>query len=150
MNSNAKQAVGKDFSVASMQHARAMTWKVVDEVAKRIRPGMRESEIVNKSPLPGEATTYVSQWNEPSHETFGLIEFLPNLSGTGHLLVLEGLDAAGTQAAAEMLLQPSAIDQILARATRPDGSLRNFEILLRSASIDANATRNEIVASRIY
>ena len=44
MNSNAKQAVGKDFSIDSMQHARAMTWKVVDEVAKRIRPGMRESE----------------------------------------------------------------------------------------------------------
>jgi len=27
-----------------MQHARAMTWKVVDEVATKIRPGMRESE----------------------------------------------------------------------------------------------------------
>jgi Xaa-Pro aminopeptidase len=44
LNTNAKQAVGKDFSVGSMQHARAMTWKVVDEVATKIRPGMRESE----------------------------------------------------------------------------------------------------------
>jgi methionine aminopeptidase len=44
LNSNAKQAVGKEFSIDSMQHARAMTWKVVDEVAKKIRPGMRESE----------------------------------------------------------------------------------------------------------
>jgi Xaa-Pro aminopeptidase len=44
LNSSATQAVGKDFSADSMQHARVMTWKVVDEVAKQIRPGMRESE----------------------------------------------------------------------------------------------------------
>ena len=129
-------------------------WAAMAETNANFRiaypPGMKGSEIVNKSPQPGEATTYISHWNEPSHETFGLIEFLPNLSGNGHLLVLEGLDAAGTQAAGEMLLQPSAIDQILTQAARPDGSLRNFEVLLRSTSIDANATRNEVGASRIY
>jgi Xaa-Pro aminopeptidase len=43
-NDNAKQAVGKRFSVESMQHARTMTWQVVDAVAQKIRPGMRESE----------------------------------------------------------------------------------------------------------
>ncbi|MFP3246395.1 MAG: M24 family metallopeptidase [Paraburkholderia sp.] len=44
MNSNLKQAVGENFSVEAMRHARTMTWKVVDEVAQKIRPGMRESE----------------------------------------------------------------------------------------------------------
>ncbi len=79
-----------------------------------------------------------------------LIAFLPNLGGNGHLLVLEGLDVAGTQAAAEMLLHPSAIDPILKSATRPDGSLRNFEVLLRSTSIESNATGTQVIASRIY
>jgi hypothetical protein len=129
-------------------------WAAMVESSANFRiayhPGMRGSEIINKSPQPGEARTYISHWNEPSHESFALIEFLPNLSGNGHLLVLEGLDVAGTQAAAEMLLQPSAIDPILKSATRPDGTLRNFEVLLRSTSIDANATRNEVIASRIY
>lgn len=114
------------------------------------RPGMSGAEIENQKPQPAEAPAYSSHWNEPSHETYALIEFLPNLSGNGHLLVLEGLDVAGTQAAAEMLLHPSAIDPILKKATRPDGSLRNFEVLLRSNSIESNSTGTQVIASRTY
>jgi hypothetical protein len=114
------------------------------------RPGMNGAQIINLKPQPGESATYSSHWNEPAHETFALIDFLPNLSGSGHLLVLEGLDVAGTQAAAEMLLYPSAIDPILKQATRPDKSLRNFEVLLRSTSIESNATGTQVIASRVY
>jgi hypothetical protein len=114
------------------------------------RPGMNGAQIINLKPQPGESATYSSHWNEPAHETFALIDFLPNLSGRGHLLVLEGLDVAGTQAAAEMLLYPSAIDPILKQATRADKSLRNFEVLLRSTSIESNATGTQVIASRIY
>jgi hypothetical protein len=114
------------------------------------RPGMQGAEIVNTKPQPGEAPSYFSHWNEPAHETFAIIAFLPNLSGNGHLLVLEGLDVAGTQASAEMLLHPSAIESILKRATRPDGSLRHFEVLLRSTSIESNATGTQVIASRFY
>jgi hypothetical protein len=114
------------------------------------RPGMQGATILNLKPQPGEATSYASHWNEPAHETFAIISFLPNLSANGHLLVLEGLDVAGTQAAAEILLHPSAIDPILQRAMRADGSLRNFEVLLRSTSIDSNATGTQVIASRIY
>jgi hypothetical protein len=114
------------------------------------RPGMSGAEIINIKPRPGEAASYASHWNEPAHETFAHIAFLPNLSGSGHLLVLDGLDVAGTQAAAEMLLHPSAMDSILKSARRPDGSLRNFEVLLRSTSIESNATETQVIASRIY
>ncbi len=114
------------------------------------RPGMNGAQIINLKPQPGESASYSSHWNESAHETFALIDFLPNLSGSGHLLVLEGLDVAGTQAAAEMLLYPSAIDPILKRATRPDKSLHNFEVLLRSTSIESNATGTQVIASRIY
>jgi hypothetical protein len=114
------------------------------------RPGMEGAAILNVKPQPGEAASYASHWNEPAHETFALVAFLPNLSGNGHLLVLEGLDVAGTQAAAEMLLHPSAIAPILKRATRPDGSLRSFEVLLRSTSIESSATGSQVIASRIY
>lgn len=114
------------------------------------RPGMSGAEIIDTHPRPGEAVSYASHWNEPAHETYAIITFSSNLSGNGHLLVLEGLDVAGTQAAAEMLLHPSAIDAILKNATRADGSLRNFEVLLRSTSIEANATGAQVIASRIY
>jgi hypothetical protein len=114
------------------------------------RPGMQGATIMNMHPQQGEASSYLSHWNEPAHDTYALIAFLPNLGGTGHLLLLQGLDVAGTQAAAEMILRPAAIDPILQRATRPDGSLRFFEILLRSTSIESNSAGTQVIASRIY
>lgn len=113
-------------------------------------PEMKGAKIVNLKPQPGEAAEYVSHWNQPAHETFALIAYLSNLSGTGNLLVLQGLDVAGTQAAAEVLFQPSAIEDILKRAMRPDGTLNHFEVLLRSTSIESNSTGTQVIASRIY
>ena len=112
--------------------------------------GMQGATIINSKPQPGEAASFVSHWNEPAHETFALIAFLPNLSGNGHVLLLQGLDVAGTQAAAETLFHQDAIAPVLRRATRPDGSLRNFEVLLRSTSIESNATGTQVIASRVY
>ena len=57
---------------------------------------------------------------------------------------------AGTQAAAETIFRPAVMDPILQRATRPDGSLRFFEILLRSTSIESNSAGTQVIASRIY
>ena len=129
-------------------------WAAIAEGGANFRivdgPEMKGATIINLKPEPGEAPTYASRWNEPAHETFALIAFHSNLSGTGHLLVLQGLDVAGTQAAAEMLFHPSAIGQILKRATLSDGSLCSFEVLLRATSIESNATGSQIIASRIY
>jgi hypothetical protein len=114
------------------------------------RQGMQGATIENAHPQPGESASYASHWNEPAHETFALISFLPNLGGSGHLLLLQGLDVAGTQAAAEALLHGNAIAPILQSAKRPDGSLRFFEILLRSTSIRSNSAGSQVIARRIY
>jgi hypothetical protein len=114
------------------------------------REGMQGATIVNARPQAGEASEYVSHWNEPAHETFALISCLPNLEGNGRLLVLQGLDVAGTQAAGEALFHPAAIASILRRATRRDGTLGYFEILLRATSIESNATGTQVIGSRIY
>jgi hypothetical protein len=112
--------------------------------------GMKGARIINANPQHGEAASYESHWNEPAHETFALIAFLPNLSGTGNLLLLQGLDVAGTQAAAETLFHQDAIMTVLRRSIRSDGSIRHFEILLRSTSIESNSTGTQVIASRIY
>ena len=129
-------------------------WASISESSANFRivygQGMQGATIVNLKPQQGEAASYVSHWNDPAHDTYALIAFMPNLGGNGRLLLLQGLDVAGTQSAAETLFHPSAIAPILRQATRPDGSLRFFEILLRSTSIDSNATGTEVVASRIY
>ena len=114
------------------------------------RHGTRGAEIVVMHPRAGEQHRYVSHWNDPEHETFALIQYLRNLDGTGHILIVQGLDVAGTQAAAEELLHPKAIASILRRAMQPNGQLRPFEILLRTTSIASNAEGTQIIASRVY
>jgi hypothetical protein len=112
--------------------------------------GMQEAWITNTKPLPGEAATYVSHWNEPVHETYAVIAYVPNLSGNGHMLLIQGLDVAGTQAAAETLLKRDALEPVLRAASVRGGGLRSFEILLRSTSIESNSANTQIIASRIY
>jgi hypothetical protein len=114
------------------------------------RQGMEGAVIINQNPQPGEPASYESHWNEPVHETIALISFLPNLSGNGHLLILQGLDVAGTQAGAEALFHSNTVAPTLQRATRPDGSIRPFEMLLRSTSINWNAADSQVIASRIH
>ena len=113
------------------------------------RNDMEGATIVNSNPQPGEAASYASHWNEPAHETFALISFVPNLSRRGHLLFLEGLDVAGTQAAAQALLDQDVLAPIIRRATRPNGSLGAFEVLVRSTSIQSSAAGVQVVAFRM-
>ena len=111
---------------------------------------MQDAAVVNVKPERGESATYKSQWNQPEHETYAVIAYLPNLGGNGHLLLVQGLDVAGTQAAAEMLLHPAAMAPVLKKAGRNDGTLRSFEILLRSSSIESRSADAQIIGSRIY
>jgi len=106
--------------------------------------------IINEHPQPGEHPSYESHWDNSAHETYAIIAFLPNMDGNGRLLLLQGLDVAGTQAAADMLFDSAAMAPILKRATRPDGSIRPFEILVRSTSINWNSTDSQVIESRIH
>jgi hypothetical protein len=118
----------------------------------RIEPGagMESATIVNAKPEKGEASAYASHWNEPAHETYALILFMPNLSGTGHVLVIEGLDVAGTEAAAELLFNPESIAPFIHSIEGPGGTPRPFEILLRATSIQSNAEGTQIIATRVH
>ncbi|EJM21579.1 Xaa-Pro aminopeptidase [Pseudomonas sp. GM18] len=39
-----KEAVGEHYTLETMRHAQQMTWKAIEEIARVISPGMRESE----------------------------------------------------------------------------------------------------------
>jgi len=55
---------------------------------------------------------------------------------------------AGTQAAADLLLNQPALNPILRKAQRKDGSIRPFELLLEATSIGAKAPAAQIIAER--
>ncbi|UFH48948.1 M24 family metallopeptidase [Pseudomonas sp. KNUC1026] len=44
MTAYSKEATGQQYSLAAMQQAQASTWQVIERLAARIEPGMRESD----------------------------------------------------------------------------------------------------------
>jgi hypothetical protein len=106
--------------------------------------------ILNRHPLAGERGAYFeNDLNEPLHNTYGLIAYMPNLDGTGHVLLVEGIDMAGTQAAGAFLLNPSLMSPVLARAADSNSAIRPFELLIETGNVAADASRLRLVSERI-
>ncbi|HEY4378761.1 MAG TPA: hypothetical protein VGN01_00350 [Acidobacteriaceae bacterium] len=105
--------------------------------------------ISNAHPLPGEKPVYVNDYLGSSYNTYATIAYQPNLDGTGHVLLVGGLSMAGTQAAADFLLNPSLMQPVLERAKGPNGTIRPFEILIETGTVASNASRPHVVSERI-
>jgi hypothetical protein len=112
------------------------------------RPEVDESEVRNLHPLARESAIYTNAWADDSHQTYAVLAFVPSLDGIGYVVLLEGLNMAGTRAAADFLLSPQAMNPVLRKAQRPDGTIQPFELLLETNSIGANAPESRVVAER--
>ena len=111
-------------------------------------PEVDDSSVINRHPLRGERPVYKNAWADSSHRTYAVLAFIPSLDRSGNAVLVEGLTMAGTQAAADLLLNQSALNPILRKAQREDGSIRPFELLLEATSIGANAPAAQIIAER--
>ena len=107
----------------------------------------RPSGFVNSSPRPGESELYTTNGQED--RTFGIIAYRPNLSDTGHVLIVAGSNTAGTQAASAFLLDPVSMMPTLKRARLADGSLQPFEVLVSASNVATNASTPHLVLERI-
>lgn len=110
--------------------------------------GAHSWKIINRHPARGEATSYQGERDDPSHKTYARIAWVPNVDHTGHILMLQGLDMAGTQAAAQSLLHSTALMDVWRQAAAcktPDAS---FEVLLGTTSISSNAGMIQVLATR--
>jgi hypothetical protein len=109
---------------------------------------MHTWSILNRHPAPGEPKLYRGERDQASHLTYARVGWLPNLDHTGHVLMLQGLDMAGTQAAVQSLLNSKALAGIWRGANAcatPDAS---FEVLLSTTSIGSNAGTFRVLATR--
>ena len=105
----------------------------------------KPSGILNSHPRAGENTIYGTSDHD---QTYGLIAYVPNLTSTGHVLIVGGLNTAGTQAATTFLLTPSLMMPILKRARTVDGDLQSFELLIGAGNVAANASAPQVILER--
>ena len=112
------------------------------------QPRPNASVILNRRQQGGEPAVYQNEADVPSHRTYGVIAFLPNLNSTGSVLLAEGLTMAGTEAAVDMLFNPGVMEPLLRQFQNSDGSLSPFEVLIETRSFGSNSPQASVVATR--
>lgn len=113
-------------------------------------PDVDDSYVLNEHPTGKEQKIYRNATGSAPGPTYGVIAYLRGPDGAGHALIIEGLNMAATQAAADALLTPSIIAPVFAQARMRNGSLRPFEVLVQTTSVGATAPGVQIIAMRIH
>lgn len=112
------------------------------------QPKVDDVVIHNLHPMAGEIEYYKTNQSDSARTTFGLIAVTPNLDGTGHVLLIEGINMAGTEAAADYLFSDASAP-LLSKVFDSKGTILPFEVLLETSNIGANAPRPRIISQRI-
>ena len=112
----------------------------------------RKYHFRNRAPAAGEAAEYGLVANGgASPDTYADIALLPNLGGTGHVLILSGIDMAATEAAGELVVSPdfpATLSRLLnSRRGRPPAT--SIEILLQAKAMGGAAEDSRIVSYRL-
>ncbi|MGA3213662.1 MAG: hypothetical protein ABSD20_20345 [Terriglobales bacterium] len=113
-------------------------------------PSIGSLYVENRQPKAGEKSAYPYDGHDPQHRGLATIAFLPNLSGNGNLLIVQGFTLAGTQAAAEFVTNKQEFDAFFPSYSGNPSRLPHFEILLSTVEINGMASRPIPLAWHIY
>jgi hypothetical protein len=112
-------------------------------------PEVNQSFVLNQHPIDAEQKMYFNGTDATANHTYGVIDYVPSLDGIGHVLIIQGLNMAATQAASDTLFNSNEMKPILRQALS-NGSLKSFELLVETSSIGATAPGAQIIATRFY
>jgi len=106
--------------------------------------------FLNKSPKGDEPATY-QPLDTKEGDTYADIALLPNLAGTGYVLILSGIDMAGTEAAGELVSSPEFSD-VLNKMLGPGSGgepAQYIEMLMQAKAVAGTTQAPKIVAYRV-
>jgi hypothetical protein len=110
---------------------------------------IRQYTVLNRAPAPTEPAKWTSNYDDAQHRVYAVVGFLPNLGGTGDVLILEGTSMAGTQCAWDFVADDSSFLPFVNRIRRPDGSIPHFQLVLDSTNLAGSAVKRNILAWRV-
>jgi len=105
--------------------------------------------IENRQPLPGEATEWISDPNEPTRTVYCKVSYLANPSGAGNILILEGTSMAATACAWEFVSNQEHLRQFWRQVKSTGGGASHFEVLLKTNNLAGDAAASSVVAWRV-
>lgn len=108
--------------------------------------------FINEHPLPGEQKTYQGlEFTGSAGEDYATISLVPTASGRGSVLILQGLQQEGTEAAGLFLADDdsrSALKKALHIQGNPTKPIY-FEVLIRTRAVAGAPNATSIVAARL-
>jgi hypothetical protein len=115
--------------------------------------GKSAKAFVNKNPLSGEQSEYVGlRWTGSVGEDYATISLLPNATHDGNVLILQGLQQEGTEAAGRFLADEENRHQLMNAlgVSTSDAASQNiwFEALIRSRTVSGAPNSTTLVAVR--
>lgn len=103
----------------------------------------------DRRPAPGQRSEYVpTALTGGSGEAYSVITLLRNPGQSGWVLLLAGTSMEGTEAAADLALDPARLNPVLSRASIDPASQREFEVLLRLSSMAGAASSVDVLIAR--
>ena len=111
-------------------------------------PSRHSSAIQNRKPRAGEESMYRGLGGVSQNDGLSVIAFMPNLSRSGGVLIIEGTDSQATRAAGEFVTSNDALASFLSRIG--GNSFPYFEILLQSSQLTGTPLGSRIIAFRTY
>ncbi|WP_047498363.1 hypothetical protein [Terriglobus sp. TAA 43] len=106
--------------------------------------------VENRAPRQNERKEYFFNNDDQQHRGLATISFLPNLSGNGNLLIVQGFTLAGTAAAGEFVTGENDFDTLFQRYADNTAPLPHFEILLETMDVNGMGSRPRVLAWRTY
>jgi hypothetical protein len=106
--------------------------------------------VINRKPRSGEQPEYLYDNRASASAGYATITFLPNVSGMGNVLVVQGFTLAGTQAAAEFITNDAAFDTLFAPLSKNRRNFPHFEVLLKTLDVNGTASQSTVLAYRLY
>lgn len=110
----------------------------------------RRSFFRNISPRPGEPEILARNNNGASKgESYGLVALLPNLNASGKVLLIEGLNMEGTDAAGDFLMNANTCEMLIRHLESDIGFPdRYFEALLKLTPLAGSSANVQLVSVR--
>ena len=106
--------------------------------------------VIDRRPGPGEQSEYMYTDHPPHSRGYATIAFLPNISGTGNVLVVQGFTLADTQAASEFITNDGDFDSLLSPVMHKGNVFPHFEILLSTINVNGTPSHPTVLACRVY
>ena len=104
--------------------------------------------VLNRVPVGTEPSKWSADYDDPHKRVYGVVAFMPNLSGTGNVLILEGTSMAGTECAWDFVSDDSSLLPFLNRIKRADGTVPHFQLVLDSINLNDSSIKRTILAWR--